>query len=107
ISGNKTDYGDYVTNAVVLGSMKDDNGKIWTVHLFNNFAFNAMPSAMSNASSLVKNNSNGLVKLDSANNMDLPPGVQIPAGLLDERFMPVQGSALERMNIGVSNDVIF
>lgn len=107
ISGNKTDYGDYVTNAVVLGSMKDDNGKIWTVHLFNNFAFNAMPSAMSNASSLVKNNSNGLVKLDSANNMDLPPGVQIPAGLLDEHFMPVQGSALERMNIGVSNDVIF
>lgn len=107
ISGNKTDYGDYVTNAVVLGSMKDDQGKIWTVHLLNNFAFNAMPSAMSNASSLVKNNSNGLVKLDSANNLDLPPGVPIPPGFLDEHYMPVRGSVLERMNIGVKNDVFF
>jgi hypothetical protein len=45
------------------GSMKDDLGKIWTLHLFNNFAFNAMPSAMSNGSSLLKDNSNGLMKL--------------------------------------------
>jgi hypothetical protein len=107
ISGNKTDYGYYVTNAVVLGSMKDDLGKIWTLHLFNNFAFNAMPSAMSNASSLLKNNSNGLTSLDSANNLDLPPGVPIPAGFLDKNFMPVRGSMLERMNIGVSSNAVF
>ncbi len=107
ISGNKRDYGDYVTNAVVLGSMKDDLGKIWTLHLFNNFAFNAMPSAMSNASSLLKNNSNGLTNLDSANNLDLPPGIPIPAGFLDKNFMPAQGSMLERMNIGVVSDTVF
>jgi hypothetical protein len=107
ISGNKTDYGDYVTNAVVMGSMKDDLGKIWTLHLFNNFAFNAMPSAMSNASSLLKNNANGLMNLDSANNLDLPPGVPIPAGFLDKNFIPVRGSMLEKMNIGVARDAVF
>ena len=66
-----------------------------------------MPSAMSNASSLIKNNSNGLTKLDSANNLDLPPGVPIPAGLLDNNFIPVQGSLLQRMNVGVSSDAVF
>ena len=107
ISGNKTDYGDYVTNAVVLGSLKDDRGKIWTLHLFNNFAFNAMPSSMSNGSSLIKNNSNGLAKLDSANNIDLTPGAPVPAGFLDKNFVPVRGSVLERMNIGVASDTVF
>jgi hypothetical protein len=107
ISGNKTDFGGYVTNAVVAGNMKDDHGKIWTLHLFNNLAFNAMPSAMSNASSLIKNNSNGLMILDSANNMDLPPGVPIPSGLLDKNFIPVKGSFLEKMKIGVDNGTIF
>lgn len=107
ISGNKTDNGGYVTNAVVLGSLKDDEGKIWSLHLKNNLAFNAMPSAMNNASSLLKNNSNGLAKLDSANNLDLPPGIKIPAGLLDKNYIPLRGSEFEKMNIGVSAGTFF
>jgi hypothetical protein len=107
ISGNKTDNGDYVTSAVVLGSMKDDLGKNLTLHLKNNFAFNAMPSAMSNNSSLLKNNSNGFCVLDSANNLDLPPGIKIPSGLLDVNYFPMDGSVLERMNTGVNKKVVF
>ncbi len=107
ISGNKTDNGGYVTSAVVLGSMKDDLGKNRTLHLNNNFAFNAMPSAMSNGSSLLKNNSNGFCVLDSANNLDLPPGIKIPSGLLDENYFPMDGSVLKRMNIGVNKKVVF
>ena len=105
ISGNKTDNGDYVTSAVVLGSMRDEEGKIWTMHLRQNIAFNAMPSAMSNASSLLKNNSYGLVILDSAGNLDLPPGIPIPAGLLDKKYFPVPGSQLEQMQVGIQGQI--
>jgi hypothetical protein len=87
ISGNKKDYGSYVTNAVVLGSMKDDLGKKWVIHLNNNIAFNAMVSAMSNESSLLKNNSNGLSIIDSANNKDIPPGKPVPPGLVDSNLV--------------------
>jgi hypothetical protein len=107
ISGNKIDNGDYVTSAVVLGGMKDAEGKIWTLHLFNNLAFNAMISPMSNNSSLLKNNSNGMALIDSAHNIDLPPGREIPAGLLDKNFVPVRGSDLEKMNIGISGNAVF
>jgi hypothetical protein len=87
ISGNKKDYGSYVTNAVVLGSMKDDLGKKWVLHLNNNIAFNAMVSPMSNESSLLKNNSNGLSIIDSSNNIDLPPGKKVPVDLVDSNLI--------------------
>jgi len=87
ISGNKKDYGSYVTNAVVLGSLKDDLGKKWVLHLNNNIAFNAMISPMSNESSLLKNNSNGLSIIDSSNNIDLPPGKKMPVDLVDSNLI--------------------
>ncbi len=86
ISGDKKDDGTYVTNAIVLGSLKDDLNKKWTIYIKNNLAFNAMPSAMSNASSLLKNNSNGFAILDSANNSDWPPVKTLVAGWLDSIY---------------------
>jgi hypothetical protein len=99
-SGDKTMTASYVVSAVVLGALKDDDGKIWTIHLKNNFAFNAQPSSQANNSSFLKNNSGGLAIIDSSNNIDLVPGQRVPAGLLDSNYYPLKGSFLDLRQIG-------
>jgi hypothetical protein len=90
VSGNKKDDGYYVTNAVVLGPLKDEQNKLWTVHIKDNVAFNAMVSAQSNASSLVKNNSSDNAIIDSSGNIDVAPGKSLPAGILDASYRPIK-----------------
>lgn len=103
-SVNKTDRNNgYVTNAVVLGTMKDEKGKKFILHLDSCFAGNAHKSSSGsdNGSSLLKLNTGGVTPLiDSVNNMDLPPGKAIPAGLLDPYYFPVKGGILDLKKIG-------
>ncbi len=105
-SGNKTDRNNgYVTNAIVLGTMSDETGKKFKIHVDSSFAFNAYKSASGsdNGSSLLKLNTGGVTPLiDSINNIDLPPGKPIPQGLLDPLYFPVPGSVLETKKIGAS-----
>ena len=92
-SGDKTDDGTYVTNAVVLGAMVDDQGKMYTATIQNNFAWNAMATTQSGGSSLLKNNSNGQALIVESNNIDLTPGVPLPSGYLIDKinFIPLIG----------------
>ena len=90
VSGNKKDDGYYVTNAMILGSLKDENDKTWTVHVKSNIAFNAMVSSRSNSSSLLKNNSGGNAVLDSSGNVDVAPGKSLPDGLIDANYRRIK-----------------
>jgi hypothetical protein len=75
----------YVTCGFVAGQTRDDIGNIFTVHIKNSLGFGAHVSSMS-ASSLFKNNSSGVLKIDSSGNIDIPPGKPVPAGLVDSNF---------------------
>lgn len=100
-SGDKTDGGYYVTNAVVAGQMNDETGKVFKITIGNSIAWNAANNSGSNGSSLLKNNSNGVVTLDMSNNIDLPPGVPLPAGyFIPGTFTPLPGGKLDGKNIG-------
>lgn len=100
-SGNKADKNNgYVTNAVVAGDMIDDIGTKKTVYIKNSFAYNAYKSlnGADNGSSLLK--TNGQFFLSSVNNIDLPPGVPLPAGYLDSNYNPIPGNVLDKNNVG-------
>jgi hypothetical protein len=105
-SGDKTDDGTYVTNAVVLGAMVDDQGKMYTATIQNNFAWNAMATTQSGGSSLLKNNSNGQALIVESNNIDLIPGVPLPSGYLIDKinFVPSVGSLL--IGKGTSESIV-
>lgn len=87
--GDKRDDGSYVTDAIVAGDFKNEGGRIYTLHVKDNIAFNAMASGMANNSSLLKQN--GITMNDFSNNIDLPPGVPLPAGYFIDKinFIPV------------------
>ena len=88
-----TGAGQYVTNAIVLGSMADETGHIFPIHIKNNLAGNAdNRSGMAGGSSMLKNNGSK-VSIDSANNVDLKPGVPIPSGYFADQisFVPIAG----------------
>lgn len=91
----------YVTNAVMMGALKDDKGKKWTAHILNNYAAGAANNLGANGSSLIKNNSNGDIILDSMNNIDVAPGKPVP-GYLDSNYYPLPGSPLALRGIGAA-----
>jgi hypothetical protein len=73
--------------------MKDDLGNIRSITIKNNIAFGAFVSPMSNNTSLLKNNSNGLTKLVLIDNIDIPPGQKIPAGIVDSNYYRIESGA--------------
>lgn len=93
--------GHYVVNAIVLGNTVDGYGVTRTVHAKYNFAGNAdNRSGMAGGSSFLKNNAS-IAKLDTASNIDLPPGVAIPNGWVDQvTGFPLVGSILLTKGIG-------
>ena len=86
----------YVTNAVVLGQLVDDLGKVFTMHITNSLAFGAWVSAMNNNSSLIKNNSSGKATIIQANNIDILPGQPLPAGIADADYYGLNGIGAQR-----------
>ena len=86
-SANKSDMNNgYVTNAVIVGALKDDLGIVHSISIKNNVAFGAWVSGMSGNSSLVKDNSGGQATIILLNNSDTPPGQPMPPGLVDANY---------------------
>jgi hypothetical protein len=98
-SANKEDMNNgYVTSALVLGQTVDDLGIIWPVTLQNSVAFGAHVSAMSNNSSLFKNNSSGKTKLIQSGNIDIPPGEACPDGVVDQNYYGLTAAGAQNPN---------
>lgn len=101
-SAHKVDANNgYVTNAVIHGDMADETGKVFSLHMKNNLAYDAWVSGSSGGSSLYKHNCSKCI-LDSSNNYDLAPGKPLSAGLLVDQvnFQPVPGGLLDRRGVG-------
>jgi hypothetical protein len=94
----------YVSNGYIVGGMTDSVGTVFAFRITNCVAWNASPnSGQANGSSLLKNNApKGTVNLVMNNNIDLPPGVLLPAGYFIDKinFIPAPGSPL----IGKASD---
>lgn len=105
-SANKSDLvvvngiGGYVTSAAVIGAMPG-----FTFHVNKSIAFGAQykTDGSTNNSSLIKDNRSGAGTIDSSNNIDIPPGVQIPAGIVDSTFYSLKAVGAQRPTITISN----
>ena len=114
-SGDNMHDSGYIANAVIIGTFIDDLGKKWTLTVRDSFAWNAYnnPNGMAAGSSLLKDNSGGSTVPILKNNIDLPPGVPLPAGYLVDKIAcvpvspgPLIAKASDGKDIGAVQSVV-
>lgn len=80
---NAAGTGGYVTNACIVGNLFG-----YTFHIDSCIAFGAQvrSDGMAANSSLVKDNSSGKTIISQKGNIDIAPGLTVPAGIVDQNY---------------------